>query len=289
MKLTSPYSEAGARIGSAIKVCLEQYPSLRVGGSWASGEPHLPAVCGGWIHSLSDIDLVLVNDLAVSERGGIISHIQGEAKQARVRLAGISMKKQHGVTDSLHPAEVRPTDENNRCQLDPVYYLHFWSAISSFECSIRERRFGMENRRCVASYSASKFFFTLLRNIGVLRGHRFQSYAALSRWAKALWTELPVCEAYDIKVGNIPELSDVVVEGLIGKDTVRLVLDNEKMSGAIPGVTSLAADVLGSLYGSESLCPTQYLQAARNAVYARHLSAFVDYVESKLVRPNALI
>lgn len=275
-------------IRSVIENCLGYHPSLRLIGSWASNEPHLPPKINDWIHSFSDIDLIYGGVLRAHARSAIISQLHQAAESVQVHISTVSLRTHREMSALPHAVEWNLTDQSPSFMPNAAQYLRFWTAISAIESAIRKYQHDEEDLSKVASYCIAKFFFTLVRNIGILRALKFQSYVAISQWVNAEWKGLPFAEAYYIKIGSLTTLEATTAEQLIGTKAVERLLGHTSFSSETSTIAILARDLLNLLQHGKELRPLLYLQIAQECAYNSPLSRVVEYERRKLMRIRPL-
>src|SRR5437764_1388321 len=101
------------RMEDAIAECLSGN-RLRLIGSWASGEAHIPNFTAEKVvHSFSDIDLVSIGDLQPHQKSYIQGKLDASAKSLGLQISGVSIRSISELNHLPHACDWRPSWQQN--------------------------------------------------------------------------------------------------------------------------------------------------------------------------------
>jgi len=256
--------------------------SLRLIGSWATNEAHLPYSPDGLIESLSDIDLVNYKPITSSERKNIKEKIIRSANKSNLSLDSISIRCYEEMKELPHINKTRIRDQKFSSQEQKSKFLVFWTAVSCIENCIRIRKYNHYDQSALHWYSVTKFIFTLIRNIGFLTGLRFRSYLSLCNWISNKWKTIPHKKIYKIKTGFTSKLALDALEKIIGNSVVENILKDYQFCGAINTICRFAEQHFDLMKGKNQLQPDTFFSIGRKVAWGKPLNEVLAYEMSKL-------
>jgi hypothetical protein len=258
IKAVSESSERARALSPALRNLLAHKFDARLAGSWAADEAHVPRTCNHWVHSLSDVD-VLIDELpTVSGLETIACSVVSLARTYGVEISKVSVRSKGEIDSFWNPQELLDVPSPKRLG----HFLTFWALIGALEATGGSAH-AVGVRR---SYILAKFFFKLCRNFLLIRvGRNFLSYRVLvEKILENLISHPAVLCAYAVKIGHRAVfttadceliLSDATWEPL----TVSLI---DQVSCRL--LSEIRSDMRGWYIADVPLRPDSYLAALKS-------------------------
>jgi hypothetical protein len=198
--MTPIRARVSARLAQFVHVIAIDLPAaydLTLQGSWANGEYHAVEE-NGLIRSYSDVDFISNTPLSPTERGIIATRLYKAAAACGLHLQDISIRP----ADEMINMWTLECHENDRDKSRKVRseFLQFWTLIGAAE--VRAAWLPEEDIvPCKRYYYLNKFFLGVWRDLGIVLGHRLDSYRETLLFV-AQWLSADICSAsYALKLG----------------------------------------------------------------------------------------
>ena len=268
-------SSLSSQLIRTIAQCERDY-GLRLVGSCATGEMHLPVRRDGVIRSMSDVDLIALRNLTQHQRRHICKTIQDAGAKFGLQFSGVSIRAQSDFVGLPHSCLWRPSGLDGLLRTDRDAVLCFWTTIAVIESAITAIRNRQLPERQVKAYAVAKFFYTLARNLALLDRQILRSYRDLSHWISARIPHAPSIELLGVKTGTSRSLSPQAVEVLFGDSTLQILL------GSSERMVAMCHDVARYYYGSVPLDACLYTRLASSTAPDEKCLSIAYYERSKL-------
>lgn len=259
----------------AIKDCERSF-HVRLIGSWATGEAHMPPLSRGFAWSFSDIDLIAECRLSDDQKRQIRSHLFTKAQLSGVKFTRVSIRPLKAFSGLPHACHWNPSELQRLVRSDRNRVLCFWTAIAALEGAITLIGDKYHLRQEVASYVIAKLFCTMVKNAALFDGEILTSYRDLCAWGNSKVSGLPMADLYAVKTGRLSVLSARSARILLGDGSLRRLL----------GSAITAADIVRELceHASRGSVGHPMRYAAIAALFADNNATrqIVDYEVAKL-------
>lgn len=198
--MTPARARISTRLAQFVRVIAIDLPEaygLVLQGSWANGEYHV-IEDNGLIRSYSDVDFICDTPLPPNERMVIETMLYQAAASCSLELQGISIRPVDEMRN-MWTLQGHGHDQG-KCRKFQSEFIQFWTLIGAAE-ACAAWLLSEDSAPCKRHYHLNKFFLGIWRDLGIISGHRLESYLETIHFAaRCLSTD--ICSAsYALKLG----------------------------------------------------------------------------------------
>ena len=262
---------------TSIAACAKQH-NLRLTGSFATAEAHIPSASEGLVRSFSDIDLLSEQDLSAGSEHEISTNLLQSAARMGLSVSGVSIRSEALIAQLPHACDWREEALDEILAADSIALRRFWTAVAAIEGTIVVAKCKHRRTEEVIAYVTAKFWFMLVKLAALMQGTILRSYRSMVDWSLLHWELLPVEHLFDIKVGDINTLM---------LDSAEMLFADEVLSDLCGGdvaCAALAEDVRLFARDAMPLRPAHYFELAQQNAYSETLRRIERYENQKLRR-----
>lgn len=193
--------------------------TLKVSGSWATHEAHIPKSATDYIYSFSDLDIVTEREVDRFCESEIKATIHNVAYKSKILLNNISVRKAVEIKElwNINRYKIQGLDS-----IDADAFLGFWTIIGAIEAAILEKNCG-GHPTSPTSYGFAKFFLKFLNNLCVINNYFPNCYYSAAIFMSRKCPSPEIFLAYGVKTGAITELSFDSANQLLSSEFLKIL------------------------------------------------------------------
>ena len=241
---------------------------LKVSGSWALGEAHLPSKKDGLIFSFSDVDIVTMLELEQRHITMVSNKVKSLAYSCGLIIKNVSIRSGNEMMTLWNIRKLKHVTDRYTFAKDR--FLAFWTVMAGIETAILEKVYASEPFP-VLSYGLAKFFFKLSRNLCILKGNESICYYSIANAIYNLYPCSAITLAYKIKTGDLDELTTSDAKMLLSRRYINMVASQIYDEDMASIVVAICEHILSWHAYQKQLPISEYFEYANTLAGDSHL------------------